>query len=132
MQSGSMPSVTPFYVTHLEIRYTIEDCHNKYAVNLRRLSAIIPPEPEGRETVCCNVLLFCYTMRLCNILLSKPSKGGWPSWSLSARQWSRMAPAPARALGGWCGSRGLSMQMAPGTWQSHVICLCWACGSRAL
>ena len=91
-----MPSVTPLCVTHVpEIRSAVENCHNKYAVNLRRLSAIISPEPEGRETACCNVLLFCYRTGLCNVLLSKPSKGGRPSWSLSARQRSRMAPARA-------------------------------------
>ena len=52
-----MSSVTPFCVTHVPaIRSAVENCHNKYAVNLGRLSAIISPEPEGRETACCNTL----------------------------------------------------------------------------
>lgn len=117
-----MPFVTPFRVTHVpRIHSTIENRH-KYTVNLGRLSAIISQEPEGRETACCNVLLFCYMTGLCNLLLSKPSKGGQLSRSLSAHPWSRTAPAPSRALAGSCGSRGHFMRPAPGTWQGHVTC----------
>lgn len=117
-----MPFATPFRVTHVpRIRSAIEN-HHKYAVNLGRLSAIISPEPEGRETACCNVLLFCYMTGLCNLLLSKPSKGGQLSRSLSARPWSWTAPALSRALAGSCGSCGHLMRLAPGTWQGHVTC----------
>lgn len=124
-----MPSVTSFCVTHVpEIRSTIEDCHNKYAaVNLGRLSAIISPQPEGRETTCCNVLLFCYTTGLCNAWLSTPSKGGRPGRSLSARRWSRTAPAPSTALGVSCGSRDRFTLLAPGSRQGHVTCPCQGC-----
>lgn len=128
VQAAPTPSVTPFCVTHgSEIRSATENCHNKYSVNLRRLSPVISPEAEGRETACRNVPLFCYMTGLCNISLSKPSQGGWLRWSLSAGQWSQTAPAPSRALAGLCVSCGHFMRPAPGTWQGHVTCPCWGC-----
>lgn len=119
------PSVTPFCVTHgPEMRSATENCHNKYAVNLRGLSPVISPEAEGREAACRNVPLFCYMMGLCNFSLSKPSEGGWLRWSLSARQRSQTASTPSRALAGFCGSRGRFTQPAPGMWQGHITCPC--------
>lgn len=82
-----MPAVTHLCATHgSEILSAMDNCHNKQAANLRLLPAVGSAKAGGREAARCGVLLFCFVMGLCNVLLSKPSKGGRPSWSLSALQ----------------------------------------------
>lgn len=97
----------------------MENCHSKYAVNLRQLSAIIFPEPEGRETVCCNVLLFCYD----GVVQRLAFKGiqGWaaqPEPFCPSVELDGTGPEQSPGMFLWV------LWQAPGTRQGHVTCLC--------